>query len=67
LLHEKNVAESPCRLHLDGIRFYSGLTRTRPRPVFDLVSPRHIQKQPVVWSPRGVRGQGGTSWSWVRT
>ena len=55
LLNEKKVAESTFRIHLYGIRFFYERTLQRPWPFFDLVRPRHIQKLPVVWSPREVR------------
>jgi integrase/recombinase XerD len=55
LLNEKKVAESTFRIHLYGIRFFYERTLQRPWPVFDLVRPRHIQKLPVVLSPREVR------------
>jgi integrase len=55
VLNAKNVAESPVRLHLEGIRFFYERTRTRPWPVFDLVRPRNIPKRPVVLSPQAVR------------
>jgi site-specific recombinase XerD len=53
--HEKKVAESTFRIHLDGIRFFYERTLTRPWPVFDLVRPRNPQKLPVVLSPQEVR------------
>jgi integrase/recombinase XerD len=55
LLNEKKVAERTFRIHLYGIRCFYELTLKRPWPVFDLVRPRHIQKLPVVFSPREVR------------
>jgi integrase/recombinase XerD len=55
LRQEKNVAESPLRIHLYGIRFFDERTLTRPWPVFNLVRPRHPQPLPVVVSRREVR------------
>jgi integrase/recombinase XerD len=55
LLNEKQVAESPFRIHLAGIRFCDACTRQRPWPVFELIHPRHRQKLPVVLSPQAVR------------
>jgi integrase/recombinase XerD len=55
LLNEKQVAESPFRMHLYGIRFFDERTLQRPWPVFDLVRPRKSQKLPVVLSPQEVR------------
>jgi integrase/recombinase XerD len=55
LSNAKQVAESPCRIHLYGIRCFYERTLKRPWPVFDLVRPRHPQKLPVVLSPREVR------------
>ena len=55
LLNEKQVAESPFRIHLSGMRCLSERTRQRPWPVFALVRPRHPQKLPVVLSLREVR------------
>ena len=55
LVNEQNVAESTCRMHLDGIRCFYARTLKRPWPVFDLVRPRSTQTLPVVLSPREVR------------
>jgi hypothetical protein len=55
LLHAKPVAERTFRLHLDGIRFFSELTRQRPGPVVDLMRPRKSPKLPVVWRAPAVR------------
>jgi integrase/recombinase XerD len=57
LLHEKQVAESTCRIHLYGIRFLYELTLQRPWPVLTLMRPRHSPKLPVVLSPREVRSR----------
>jgi len=54
-LNAQTVAERTCRIHLYGIRFFDELTRKRPWPVFDRVRPRHLQKLPVVFSPREGR------------
>jgi hypothetical protein len=54
-LQAQQVAASTCRLHLDGIRGCSELTRKRPWPVCDLVRPRHLHNLPVVCSPREGR------------
>jgi integrase/recombinase XerD len=54
-LNEKNVAESPFRMHLSGIRFFYARTLQRPWPVFDLVRPRSMQQLPAVLSPPEVR------------
>lgn len=55
LLNAKQVAESPVRMHLSGIRCCYGRTLKRPWPVFDLVRPPHIHTRPSVWSLREVR------------
>jgi integrase/recombinase XerD len=55
LIHEKQGAESPFRMHLYGMRFVDERTRKRPWPVFDRVRPRPPHKLPVVLSPRAVR------------
>jgi len=55
LLNEKQVAESTCRIHLYGIRFFYECTLQRPWPVFGLVRPRKSQKLPVVLSLQEVR------------
>jgi integrase/recombinase XerD len=55
LIHAKQVAESPFRIHLDGIRCVYERTRQRPWPVFDRVRPRHPQTRPVVLRLREVR------------
>ena len=55
LINDKKVAESPCRMHLSGIRCFDGRTLKRPWPVFDLVRPRHSQTLPIVLSLREVR------------
>jgi integrase/recombinase XerD len=52
---EKQVAESPFRIHLSGIRFFSERTLQRPWPLFALTRPRHRQTLPVVVSPQEVR------------
>jgi integrase/recombinase XerD len=52
---EQQVAESTVRRHLDGIRFFSELTCTRPWPVVDRVRPRNLPTLPIVLSPRAVR------------
>jgi len=54
-LHAKQVAESTCRLHLDGIKCFSEMTRQRPWPVLALGRPRKRQTLPLVWSPQAVR------------
>jgi integrase/recombinase XerD len=54
-INDQQVAERPCRIHLEGIRCVYERTRKRPWPVFDLVRPRTIQTLPVVWSLREVR------------
>jgi len=55
LLHGKKVAESTCRMHLYGIKFFYKTTLPRLWPVFARVRPRHSQTRPVVLSPPDVR------------
>jgi hypothetical protein len=49
------VAASPVRMPLEGIRFCSARPRQRPWPVFDRVRPRQRHTRPVVWRPQAVR------------
>jgi hypothetical protein len=53
--HEQNVAERPCRRHLEGIRCFDARTRQRPWPVVARVRPRRRHTLPGGWSPRAVR------------
>jgi integrase/recombinase XerD len=55
LLHEKQVAERPCRIPLYGIRFFYEITRQRPWPVLTRMRPRHSRTLPVVLSPQAGR------------
>src|SRR6266540_2716688 len=55
LLNQKRVAESTCRVHLYGIRFFYERTLQRPWPVFDFIRPRKSQTLPIVLSPQEVR------------
>ncbi len=54
-LTETQVAASPFRIHLYGIRFFDECTRQRPGPVFERIHPRHRPQRPVVLSPQEVR------------
>jgi hypothetical protein len=55
LLNDQQVAESPCRLHLYGIRCFSARPLQRPWPLFALTRPRHRQALPGVLRPQAVR------------
>jgi integrase/recombinase XerD len=55
LLQEKQVAESPFRIALDGIKCCDAMTRQRPWPVLARVRPRKSPKLPLVLRPQEVR------------